>query len=231
MEIKNIFKDNIINKRVPHYIRDSNENIEVDPQSIENDTRSYRRFFRLLKILSNYIGNSFDQIEQIIQETNLDIARESMLETIAKRLGVIVEKPIDDEGKIDHTLYEERLKIAILGRGAKRVAVSSFADIDRIKEIYPDTTIEATDFSILAQNPVPMQLNISMFGPSSAFNEKLLEQDVLSRVTGVLKEQSYIQYGKNLFAFDSDIDVDVEEGINYGQKGWDEGEWVKTTIN
>lgn len=189
-EFNSIFlKENKYTNHVPAYIRE------------------YPKFFKLLKLFSNYISIANDYLEVILNQLNLSNAHGAILEKIAERLDIYIEKPVDSSGNYNKSTYEEMLKIAILGNGLKRNSKSDRNSINKIKDIFKSIkTIEIIDY---AKGKVKnSEKNLNMFidfiitGTNDLWSPAILEKYVLPNITGVRTLGTYLLNNNIYFGFD-----------------------------
>lgn len=182
-------------------------------QHIPAYIREYPKFCRLLIIFSNYLKLAVDSIEKISSQLNLNTARGSVLETIAKRLDIDIEKPITN-GVVDQDLYERMLKIAILGNGLKRNSKADRNSLSKITSIFNDIIkCEIGDKGISTISQLPMYINIGITGTTTTWSTQMLEKYVLPQITGVRMIVNYMLNNDNYFGFDSDTVVNIVTSV------------------
>lgn len=175
--------------------------------------REYPKFCRLLIIFSNYLKLAVDNMEKIISQLNLNTARGSVLETIAKRLDIDIEKPITN-GVVDQDLYERMLKIAILGNGLKRNSKADRNSLSKITSVFNDIIkCEIGDKGISTISQLPMYINIGITGTTTTWSTQMLEKYVLPQITGVRMIVNYMLNNDNYFGFDSDTVVNIVASV------------------
>ena len=182
-------------------------------QHIPAYIREYPKFCRLLIIFSNYLKLAVDSIEKISSQLNLNTARGSVLETIAKRLDIDIEKPIIN-GVVDQDLYERMLKIAILGNGLKRNSKADRNSLSKITSIFNDIIkCEIGDKGISTISQLPMYINIGITVTTTTWSTQMLEKYVLPQITGVRMIVNYMLNNDNYFGFDSDTVVNIVTSV------------------
>lgn len=187
-EFESIFKkENKYTTHVPAYIR------------------AYPKFFMLLKLFSNYINVSNDYLETILSQLNLSSAHGAILEKIAERLDIKIEKPIDKDGNYSQNLYEEMLKLAIIGNGLKRNSRADRNSISKIKEMFNSIrTLEVSDRAkeYTEKDKLRMLLNITVTGENNLWSTTMLENYVIPKITGVRTLITYLLSNSLYFGFD-----------------------------
>lgn len=174
-------------KHIPAYIRD------------------YPKFLKLLILFSNYIRVASDSIETVLSKLNIENATGNVLEKIAERLDIYIEKPLNSAGEVNQDLYERRLRIAILGSGLKKESKASRASMMRILEIFKSILkLEITDFSNSKDYSNPMTLRLDVVGNTDVWSAKMLEKYVFPDITGVNTVVTYLLDNDIYFGFDRD---------------------------
>ena len=195
----------------------SNKYINQSPQYL----REYEKFFRLLTMFSNYIMKSSEVFEEIINQTNVYDASGDMLEKLANRVGVSITDKSDPE-------YVDKLRIAIIGAGIKRTSKSSrYLLQEQLSNLFPSINSYTITDGGCCDDAVKMEMKMQVIGNISALDAKILEEFVIPKMTGVNLNITYILYGVDLFAFDKDITLKDNPDRDYGETGWDKGEWAK----
>lgn len=197
-EFENIFlKENKYTEHVPAYIRE------------------YPKFFKLMKLFSNYINIANDYLEVILNQLNLSKAHGAMLEKIAERLDITIEKPVDASGNYDKTLYEEMLKLAILGNGLKRNSRADRNSLDKIKDVFGSIrSVETTDYAKSISGEPEMFLNVTITGDNDLWDTSLIEKYVMPKITGVRTILTYLLSNTLYFGFDRQDIVVIIGNIN-----------------
>ena len=195
-EFNEIFlSENKYTKHIPAYIRD------------------YPKFCKLMVLFSNYINQVVTNLETILRQLNLNTAHGSVLETIAKRLGIEIEKPLVN-GEVDQDLYERMLKIAILGNGLKRNSKADRNSLSKITDVFKDIIrCEIGDKGISSVSQLPMYINIGITGTTTTWNTQMLEQYVLPQITGVRMIVNYMLNNDNYFGFDVNTVIDIVASV------------------
>lgn len=186
-EFNKVFlKENKYTSHVPAYIRE------------------YSKFFKLLTLFSNYINIANDYLETILSQLNLSKAHGAVLEKIAERLDIKIEKSVDVNGNYDKTLYEEMLKLAILGNGAKRNSRADRNSLSKVKDVFDSIRyIEITDYAkSKSENPPKMSLNIAITGDNVLWTTDLVDKYVIPKITGVRTILTYLLSNSIYFGFD-----------------------------
>lgn len=182
-------------------------------QHIPTYIREYPKFSKLLILFSNYIQQAVIQVEKISGQLNLNLARGAVLEKIAKRLDINVEKPIVN-GEVDQSLYERMLKVAILGNGLKRNSKADRNSLSKITDIFSDILrCEIGDKGISSVSQLPMYINVGITGNTTTWNTQMLEKYVLPQITGVRMIVNYMLNNDNYFGFDSDTVVNIVTSV------------------
>lgn len=174
-----------------------------DTAHIPTYIREYNKFFRLCKLFSNYIRVAVSYIERILSQLNLSKAHGAILEKIAERLDISIEKPADANGNYDQAIYEEMLKIAILGNGIKRNSRADRNSMNEIVKIFDSIRkVEITDYGKNDNNDLAMILNMRVIGNNDIWSPELLEKHVLPNITGVRMAVTYLLDNNIYFGFD-----------------------------
>lgn len=206
-ENENEFYNSAFNER---YLVE-NKNTKYIPAYI----RDYPKFIRLLKLFSNYIQVAAKSIESILSQLNLNNASGNVLEKIAERLDIYIEKPLDSNGNIKQDLYESQLRIAILGNGLKKESKATRASIMKILDIFKSIIrIEVTDFSNSKDYPNPMTLQLDVVGNTDVWDTKMLEKYVFPDITGVNTIVTYLLNNDIYFGFDRNDIIVIVGSIN-----------------
>lgn len=174
--------------------------------------REYPKFLKLLIMFSNYIQLCCDDLEYILSQLNLSTAHGAMLEKIAERLDITIEKPIVN-GVVNQSLYEQMLKIAILGNGLKRNSKADRDSLSKLPDVFNSISkVEIKDYGVLnvqQQNKTPMLINVRVTGKNDTWNSDLLEKYVLPNITGVRMIINYLIDNNNYFGFDINTVVNI----------------------
>lgn len=177
-----------------------NKHTELLPAYI----REYNKFYRLLKMFSNYIQNAVDIVEGIIENFNLSAATGDVLNKIAQRLDIYIEEPLNEDGTVNEELYEQQLKIAILGNGLKRTSLANRDSLNKILGIFSSIrSCEITDYSVTGSR-IPMYIYISIVGANDTWTTEMLEKYVFPNITGVGVVVNYRLDNNIYFGFDTD---------------------------
>lgn len=187
------------------YLRE-NKNTKMIPTYL----RDYEKFYRLMKIFSNYIQYSIDLVHSILNMLNINNAVGDVLEKIAQRLDIYIEKPINPDGTVNTTLYWQQLKIAILGNGLKRTSKADRNSLSKIIDIFTGIRrVEITDRAIQKENAIPMDIYITVVGTEDVWNRDMLEKYVLPNITGVGGVVSYLLDNDIYFGFDTENAIHI----------------------
>jgi hypothetical protein len=197
-EFNKIFlKENKYTEHVPAYIRE------------------YSKFFKLLTLFSNYINIANDYLETILSQLNLSKAHGAVLEKIAERLDIKIEKPVDVNGNYDKTLYEEMLKLAILGNGTKRNSRADRNSLSKVKDVFDSIrSIEITDYAKGKSGNPEMFLDIAITGDNDLWTTDLVDKYVIPKITGVRTILTYLLSNSLYFGFDRQDVIVVIGTIN-----------------
>jgi len=189
--IQEYLVENIHTKHIPTYLRD------------------YPKFTKLMLGFSNYIKKMSSVIEFIISKLNLSQATGDILEKLAQRLDIYIEKPVDDNGNVIQELYEQQLKIAILGNGLKRTSNATRNALEQLLQIFKTITrMEITDFGIESKiNPAYMTVAISVRGTNETWTSDILEEYVFPNITGVGPTVNYLLDNQLYFGFDENYTI------------------------
>lgn len=191
--------ENKYTKMIPSYLRD------------------YPKFIKLMKMFSNYVQESCDVIEKILSKLKLSKATGDILEKIAERLNISIEKPLDEYGNVNQWLYEQQLKIAILGNGLKRTSKASRESLSKITQIFDSIVrYEITDFSNSEGHPYPMTVQVDVMGTADVWSREMLEKYVLPNITGIGTVINYVLYNNMYFGFDRHDVIEIIGTINLG---------------
>lgn len=197
-EFNKIFlKENKYTEHVPAYIRE------------------YSKFFKLLTLFSNYIDVSNGYLETILGQLNLSKAHGAVLEKIAERLDIKIEKLVDVNGNYDKTLYEEMLKLAILGNGTKRNSRADRNSLSKVKDVFDSIrSIEITDYAKGKSGNPEMFLDIVITGDNDLWTTDLVDKYVIPKITGVRTILTYLLSNSVYFGFDRQDVIVVIGTIN-----------------
>lgn len=177
--------ENKYTKQIPAYIRD------------------YNKFCKLLILFSNYINTATVTLEQILNKLNVNSATGNILEMLAKRYDINIDKPVDEHGNVNQELYETQLKLAILSVGIKKSSVSNRTSLNNIMSIISGIN----RINIFDSNQ--MSINISMSEDSTAINSSLLEKYLIPNITGVNTVVTYLLSNSVYFGFDRDDAIQI----------------------
>lgn len=177
--------------------------------------REYPKFIDLMKIFSNYIQSSVDTVEYILNKLNITDATGDILEKIAERLDICIEKPLKENGTVDQELYEQQLKIAILGNGLKRTSTANRESLSKLVNIFSSIIkCEITDYSNSSVSQTPMTVQIDITGTNDIWSREMLEQYVLPNITGVRIVVNYILNNNMYFGHDIHDVINIIGSIN-----------------
>lgn len=185
-------------------------------EMIPSYLRDYPKFIRLMKMFSNYTQNSCNVIETILSKLNLQSATGDILEKIAQRINISIEKPLDENGNVNQSLYEQQLKIAILGNGLKRNSKATRESLMKLTNIFSSIVrCEITDFSNFKGYANPMIVQLDIMGNAEVWSKEMLEKYVLPNITGIGIVVNYVLYNNIYFGFDKHNIIDIIGTINY----------------
>lgn len=184
-------------------------------ETIPSYLRDYPKFIRLMKMFSNYLQDSCNVVNTILSKLNLSKASGDILEKIAQRLDISIEKPLDEHGNVNQTLYEQQLKIAILGNGLKRNSKATRESLMQLTKIF-ETIVrcEITDFSNFDGYPNPMVVKLDIMGNAEVWSKEMLEKYVLPNITGLGIIVNYVLYNNMYFGFDEHDVIKIIGTIN-----------------
>ena len=193
-----------------------NKYTEHIPQYI----REYPKFCKMLILFSNYIPLVNSNLEKIIKQLNLDDAHGAVLEKIAQRLNIFIEKPIREDGSVDQNLYEQELRIAIVGNGLKRNSQANRDSLAKLVNVFRSIVkCEITDYATRMDATTKMAIKVKVTGTNDIWSTELLEKYVFPNITGVGYVIQYLLSNHVYFGFDREDIVAIIGSIAYSTQG------------
>jgi len=192
--------------------------------------RNYPKFWNLIKLFSNYVQDASNVLANILSNLNLRDASGDILNQIAKRYGIDVEKPIDENGNVEIEKYNSILKFAILGNGIQRSSGGDRSTFNNLLKLLGNIkSMEIRDYRNDPSTPTekPMVVSADFIGIDPNIDADIIHNYLVPDVTGVNLVVSYLPFNGTLFGYDLDHQHPPETDF-YQIAGWDEGEWATT---
>lgn len=164
----------------------------------------YTNFFDFLKKLSSYILKSTEYAETILSLLDFTKSGGDMLTKVAKKVNVAydsVYREADDEE------YDKALKIGITGVMTKRLSDGTLYSL--LKSI--ETNLSSDIIIRAIKDNQDMTVDLELEGSITDYNKDIIEDYIIPKVTGVFFDVSYIPYAKNIFAFNKNEMLIVDD--------------------
>lgn len=208
MTLKELDVENEYTKNLPQYIR------------------QYKCFYKFMRLLSNYIIKSVEYGKKILELMKLETSTGDVLVKLAKRVDVVYDRAYLGTTEEDAKLYYNNLKTGIYGMQSKRLSTGTLQELENnLSTVIPGIT------KLVIKDNMDMSVNIDVVGSITELDSDTIEKYIIPKVTGVKFNITYVPYGKDLFAFDTEKDIiDKDTGDKlYGLRGWDEGSWAPSS--